>query len=248
MFTDTHCHITNSYYDNIEKVIENAKNNKIVKVINNSSSPEDIKEVIDISKRYKNVYCALGYHPESIGEITEDDMDFLERHLSEATAIGEIGLDYHYGKENREAQIRLFESQLALAEKYHLPVIVHSRDATEDTIISLKKFPNLKGSIHCFSGSLEVANIYIKMGFKLGFGGVVTFKNAKIKEVIKSIPDESILLETDSPYLSPEPVRGTKNEPMNVLHIAKFIAEEKGISLEELSKITEKNVSELFDI
>ncbi len=248
MFTDTHCHISKEYYYNIDTVIENAKNSGITKLIVNGSDAISNKEVLELSNEYKEVYPAIGIHPEVVDTYDNNDIKFIEDNIDKIIAIGEIGLDYHYDNPNKEAQIELFEKQLSLADKYSLPVIVHSRDAIEDTIKSLKKFPNVTGSIHCFTGSLETANIYIKMGYKLGFGGVTTFKNAKVKNILKAIPTSSILLETDSPYLSPEPVRGTKNEPRNVSYIAKFIADTIGISLDKLSEITEGNVHDLFDI
>ena len=154
-------------------------------------------------------------------------------------------MDYYYTKDNKEEQIKLFETQLALAEKYNMPVIVHSRDATEDTINSLKKF-NCKGVIHSFSGSLETAKIYIKMGYLLGVNGVITFKNAKIKDVIKEVGLENIVLETDSPYLTPEPFRGKQNNPGHVLEVAKFVADLYNISLEKLAEQTNKNIINMY--
>lgn len=248
MFTDTHCHIYDTYYDDIDGVIKSAGEKGINKMINNASDRESCLKVLELSEKIPNVYPALGFHPEVLSNTSEIDLNLIEKNIDRIVAIGEIGLDYHYGKEDREKQLQLFESQLELAEKYDKPVIVHSREATEDTINILKKYPKVRGSIHCFSGSLETAKIYLSLGYKLGFGGVTTFKNAKIKAVIKELPLDAILLETDSPYLSPEPVRGTKNEPKNVHYIAKFIADIKGISLEELSAATEENVRELFDI
>lgn len=248
MFTDTHCHITKDDFSDIGEVLKRANARGINKMINNGSNRKTDEEVLELSKRYPNLYCAIGFHPDSTNEYTKENMEFLESHMADIVAIGEIGLDYHYEGYDKEKQIELFKAQLALAEKYSKPVIVHSRDATKDTIDCLKNFPQLKGSIHCFTGSYETAEQYIKMGFKLGFGGVTTFKNAKVKEVAKKIPLNSILLETDSPYLSPEPKRGTKNEPQNVRYIAEFISSIKEISLEELSEITEKNVHNLFDI
>ena len=161
-------------------------------------------------------------------------------------AIGEIGLDYHYSKEEKEEQIKLLETQLSLAEEYDIPVIIHSRDATLDTLTTLKKY-KCRGVIHSFSGSLETAKEYIKMGYLLGVNGVITFKNANIKDVIKELPLTSIILETDSPYLTPVPFRGEKNSPKNVLYVAKFVADLKNISLEELSKITNQNIERVFD-
>ncbi len=248
MFTDTHCHILEEDYDNIDKVIKDAKDTGIHKMINNGSNRQTSEEVLELSRKYDSLYGAIGIHPDSTEDFTKENLAFIEEHIHEVVAIGEIGLDYHYEGYDRETQLNLLEEQLKLAEKYSKPVIIHSRDATLDTINTLKKFPAVKGSIHCFTGSLETAKIYLKMGYKLGFGGVTTFKNAKLKEILKEIPLEAILFETDSPYLSPEPLRGTKNEPKNVLHIAKFISEVLGITLEDLSNITEQNVHDLFDI
>ncbi len=248
MFTDTHCHIFTNYYDDIDKIIEDAKNKGITKFIVNGCDDTSNKEVLVLSNSYKEIYPALGIHPDAVDTYRDIDIKFIEENIMKIIAIGEIGLDYHYDNPNKDGQLKLLDRQLALADKYHLPVIIHSRDATNDTIKSLKKYPNLKGSIHCFTGSLETANIYIKMGYKLGFGGVTTFKNSKVKNVLKEIPSHSILLETDSPYLSPEPVRGSQNNPSNIYYIASFIARVLGISLDELSNITENSVHELFDI
>lgn len=249
MFTDTHCHIYKEYYENIDEIIKNAKENNVNRFINNGCDTSSNKEVLDLSQKYDNMYCALGIHPEKVEEYTESDLKWIENNLSniKTIAIGEIGLDYHYTKENKDAQIKLLESELKLAETHQLPVIIHSREATEDTINTLKKF-KVKGVIHSFSGSLETAQIYIKMGYLLGINGVITFKNAKLKEVIKDIPLENIILETDSPYLTPEPYRGKRNEPAKIYDIAQFISNLKEISIEELTRITNDNIKRIFDI
>ena len=162
-------------------------------------------------------------------------------------AIGEIGLDYHYGKDDKDKQIEIFRKQLKIAENLHLPVVIHSRDATEDTINVLKDF-HLHGVIHSFSGSLETAKIYLNMGYKLGVNGVITFKNAKLKDVYKELSPNDIVLETDSPYLAPEPHRGEQNSPKNILDIALFVASIYDITLEELAKTTNENIRHIFDI
>ncbi len=246
-FVDTHCHVFKSDYANIDEILENASNKYIKYVINNGSNNETNKEVLELIKKYPNMYGAIGIHPEDVEGVMPDDIKFIEDNLGneKIVAIGEIGLDYYYTKENKEEQIKLFESQLALAEKYNMPVIVHSRDATEDTINSLKKF-KCKGVIHSFSGSLETAKIYIKMGYLLGVNGVITFKNAKIKDVIKEVGLKNIVLETDSPYLTPVPFRGTQNNPGHVLEIAQFVADLYNISLEELAEQTNKNITEMY--
>ena len=205
------------------------------------------EEVLDLIEKYPNMYGAIGIHPEDIDGATQEDIKFIEVNLSneKIVAIGEIGLDYYYTKENKEKQIKLFETQLALAEKYNIPVIVHSRDATEDTINSLKKF-KCKGVIHSFSGSLETAKIYIKMGYLLGVNGVITFKNSKIKEVIKEVGLENVVLETDSPYLAPVPYRGKINSSKNIPVIAEFLAKELEQNVNGIEKITEENTKSLF--
>lgn len=249
MFIDTHCHLYDEYYDNIEEILENANNAGITKVINNGINHKSNLEVIDKLEKYPNMYGAIGIHPEDTDNYKEEDITWIEKNLNhpKIVAIGEIGLDYHYTKDNRDMQIKLFETQLALAEKYHKPVIVHSREATEDTINTLKKY-KVTGVIHAFSGSLETAQIYIKMGFLLGVGGVITFKNSKLKDVIKEVPLENIILETDSPYLTPSPYRGKRNEPAMVSNIAIFLADLKKTSTSQLSIITNQNIRRIFDI
>ncbi len=249
MFTDTHCHIYKEYYENIEEVLKNAKKSNVNRMINNGCDKKSNEEVLELTKNYENIYGAIGIHPENIEEYKEEDLKWIEENLkqSKIIAIGEIGLDYHYTKENKTEQIKLLERQLKIAEQYHLPVIIHSREATEDTINTLKKY-KVTGVIHSFSGSLETAKIYIKMGYLLGINGVITFKNSKLKDVIKEIPLESIVLETDSPYLTPEPFRGKKNEPARIKEIAEFICDLKGISLEDLATITNHNIKRIFDI
>ena len=248
MYIDTHCHLSREDYDDIDKVIEENKNANIDKIVVSGCSMESIEEVMDLKDRYDMVYVTIGYHPEYADTVTESDLDYLKSLLGEkkVVGIGEIGLDYHYTKDNKDKQIWLFEEQLKIAEEFNLPVVIHSRDATMDTINTLKKY-KVKGIIHCFSGSLETANIYISMGFLLGIGGVVTFKNSKLKDVVKEVPLESIVLETDSPYLTPVPFRGKINSSKYLEFIANFIADIKNISVDELAEITSRNASSLFD-
>lgn len=249
MFTDTHCHIYKEYYENIDEVLKNAKKSNVNRMINNGCDKKSNEEVLELTQKYENIYGAIGIHPENVEEYTKEDLKHIEENIKnkKIIAIGEIGLDYHYTKENKESQKELLESQLKIAEHYHLPVIIHSREATEDTINTLKKY-KVTGVIHSFSGSLETAKIYIKMGYLLGINGVITFKNSKLKEVIKEIPLDNIILETDSPYLTPEPFRGKRNEPARIHEIAKFICELKDISLDELARITNDNIKRIFDI
>ena len=249
MFTDTHCHIYLEYYGSIPEVVHRALENGVNRFILAGASMRDNQEVLDLIQEYPSMYGTIGLHPEEADRYTEKDLLFLEQHLKDdkVIGIGEIGLDYHYTKENKKRQKELFRSQLKLASKYHLPVVVHSREATEDTICILKEFPDVRGVIHSFSGSLETANIYIKMGYKLGINGVVTFKNSHLKEILPEIVSH-IVLETDSPYLTPHPYRGTTNEPKYIALIADFICEELHISRSQLEKITNRNISTIFDI
>lgn len=249
MFTDTHCHLFKDYFDDISLVLDNALKNKVNRYINNADNINSCKEVLELVSKYPTMYGTIGIHPEYVDNYTKEDLSFIEKNLTnkKIVAIGEIGLDYYYTKENKEKQIELFESQLKLAEKYNKPVIIHSREATKDTIDTLKKY-KVKGVIHSFSGSFETACIYIKMGFLLGVNGVITFKNANIKEVYERIPLHNIVLETDSPYLAPIPYRGKKNEPANILVIAEFLASLYGVSISYLSEVTNENIARIFDI
>ena len=237
---DTHCHITSEYYDNINEVINKMKDNIIIV---SGTNKEDIKEVIELCK-YKNVYGTIGIYP------TEElDLKIIEDNINnkKIVGIGEIGLDYHL-EHNKEEQIDKFIKQLDLAQNYNKCAVIHTRDAIQDTYDILKNYKDLKKVIHCYSGSLEMAREFIKINCRLGIGGILTFKNSKLKDVIKEIDLKYILLETDSPFLTPEPLRGTKNEPYNVIYVAKKIAEIKGISLEEVLDITTRNAKEQFDL
>lgn len=249
MFTDTHCHIYSEYYNNIDSVINESVDNKVNRWINNGCDRESNKEVLSLIDKYNNMYGAIGIHPENVLDYTSSDLKYIEENLNnkKILAIGEIGLDYHYSKENKDKQKKLFEKQLQLAEKYNMPVIVHSRDATLDTIECIKKY-KVKGVIHSFTGSYETANIYIKMGFLLGVNGVVTFKNCSFIDVLKKIGIDNIILETDSPYLTPVPFRGMKNDPSHIIDIAIFLEKELGIKREEIARITEDNIKGCFDI
>lgn len=249
MYIDTHCHISKNYYDDITEVITDSKNNGLDKIIISCCAVDDIEESLNIINNYDNVYATFGYHPDQIDKVCDDDLKKLETLIKtnqKIVGIGEIGLDYHYGTD-KEKQKNLFKEQLKIAQRLNLPVVIHSRDATKDTIDILKMF-NVSGVIHCFSGSLETANIYISMGYKLGIGGVLTFKNSKLYKVIENINLENIVLETDSPYLTPEPYRGKTNSSKYIPIIAKKLAEIKKVSIEEVAKITTNNAYLTFDL
>ena len=249
MFIDSHCHLYDEYYENIDDIIKLSIDNNVCRYINNGVDSKTNKEVIDKIIKYENMYGTIGIHPENVSTYKKEDICYIKANLKneKIVAIGEIGLDYFYTKENKKEQLQLFETQLKLAEDNNIPVIIHSRDATLDTINTLKKY-NVTGLIHSFSGSLETAREYIKMGYLIGINGVITFKNANIKEVIKELPLESLVLETDSPYLTPVPFRGKQNNPSHIMDIARFVCKLKNISLEELSKITNENINRIFKI
>ena len=244
MLIDSHCHLVNEDY-NIDEIIEKAKENDVKYLIVSGSERDDNKLNIKLLDKYDNIFLSAGYHPSMASSVTEDDYNFLEKCLmnDRVVAVGEIGLDYHYGKEDMEDQKELFRRQLDLAKKYNKPVVIHTRDAFLDTYNILREY-NLSGVIHCFSGSLEVAKQYLDLGYYLGIGGVVTFKNSKLKDVIKEIGLGRVVFETDSPYLSP--IRGEKNEPGNVKLVCEFISDLLGLSFDEVANITSNNVINLF--
>lgn len=249
MYIDTHCHLSNEDYDDIDLVIKENRENGIDKIIISGCTRDTIKESLELIDKYTDIYATIGYHPSEADITTSEDLSLLEEQIQnkKVVGIGEIGLDYHYGNDNKDKQIVLFRKQMELASKYKLPVVIHSRDATEDTINILKEY-NVVGDMHCFSGSLETANIYIKMGYKLGIGGVVTFKNSNLYKVVESVGLENIILETDSPYLTPEPFRGKKNSSKYIPYIAQRISEILGCDLEEVAKKTSENACSLFDL
>lgn len=250
MFIDTHCHVD-------EKEIQpnvyfkHAKEQNVHSCILSFCDPKDLENILNFIKKYPEFYLTVGFHPEHANEVKEEDYVMLEELISKEArivAIGEIGLDYYWVKDNKDKQRQVLYRQLELAKKLHLPVVIHSRDSIGEIYEILKEYPEVKGVIHCFSGSLEMANKFIDLGYYLGIGGVLTFKNSKLWEVIEKVPLSSILLETDSPYLAPEPVRGTVNESKNIPYIAKKIAEIKNVSVEEVANMTTHNAIQLFDL
>ena len=247
--TDSHTHILPTDVPNYQEILENLKQNNIKRIIINGYNDKTNKEVLKLVSKYENVYGALGFHPDNINELTEDSLEFIKKNLNnpKIIAIGEIGLDYYHNKENKEDQIKLLEKFLELSTKTNKPVIIHNREATGDLITTLKKYKT-KGIIHCFNGSKETANIFLKLGYKLGIGGVITFKNCKLKEEIKGFSPDSFLLETDAPYLTPEPYRGKPNEPKYMIYTLRALSSALNINEEELSNILENNFQELFDI
>ena len=248
MYVDSHAHVNFEIYENVEDILKEAYKCNVQNIVNCAEDLKTSYEVINLHNTYPNLYPAVGIHPQNVDVCTTDDIIELEKILcsENVIALGEIGLDFYYSRENRKKQILFFESQLKLAEKYNLPVIIHSRNATDDVLKILKKY-SLKGVIHCFSGSIETAREFIKLGYFLGVGGILTFKNSKLGEVMKNIPIEYILLETDSPFLTPEPYRKYKNEPKYIPVIAEKLALLKEIKVKDVMEITTENANRIFD-
>lgn len=249
MFIDTHCHVLSEYYDNIDEVVNQCKKNNVNRIIVNGCDINSNKEVLELVSKYDIIYGAIGFHPTELDDFNDEYFEFLENNISnpKIVAIGEIGLDYYYDNTDKNKQKEIFKRQLDIANKYNKPIIVHSRNSIQDTYNILKEY-NLFGSIHCFSGSVEMAREFIKIGYKLGIGGIITYKNAKnIREVVKNIDLSHILLETDSPYLTPVPYRGKSNSPEYIPLIANTIADIKNISINDVSKVTTANAEEIFD-
>lgn len=248
---DAHAHLTNEQFDDVKEVIERSKEGGVT-IICSAYSLDSSKQAVNLSERYHQVFANAGIHPENVDEFDAESLKEIQRMamLPKTVAVGEIGLDYHYRQDNKDQQMHAFISQIKLANSLNKPIVVHSRDCMADTIEILKKYPPKKPSLmHCFSGSFESAEILMKLGFCFSFGGVVTFSNAKnVLEVVKKLPTEKILLETDCPYMSPVPFRGKRNEPKNVVYIADKIAQIKQLSLSEIAEITTKNAKRLFNI
>lgn len=248
MLVDTHCHVFHEYYEDIDAVIANAKQSGVGMLIVNGVDRKSNEEVLELVSKYDIVYGALGIQPEEIEDYTEENLRFIEEHICDdkIIAVGEIGLDYHY-ECDREKQKELFKRQLEIAEKFQKPVIIHSRDCIGETYDILKLF-RVKGIMHCYSGSVEMARKFCELGFLLGIGGIATFKNAsRIIEVIKDVSISYIVLETDCPYLTPEPYRGQRNEPANVSVILQKICDIKAIDYKTASEVTTENIFRLFD-
>lgn len=249
MIIDTHCHIYYSEMDNAEEIIRQAAENDICMILN-GTDPSSNREVLELSAKYENVYAALGYFYSFADEITDEDISLLDSQLSndKVIAVGEIGIDYYHTKDNADKQKELFEKMLGLAQKHDLPVIVHSRKAIQDTFDILKKH-DVVGSLHCYQGSGEMAREFIKLGFYIGICGPVTHKNnKKIRKMLKKIDINHILVETDSPYLTPEEKRGEKNTSLNLKYIIRKIAEELDIDEDRVIGITTDNAKRLFNI
>lgn len=254
MIFETHAHYDDERFDEDRDIlIEKLFQKNICNIINVGASIESTKTTIALAKKYENMYAAAGVHPSDIAGLNEETLAWLKEQTKDpkVIAVGEIGLDYYWDKEEevQKAQRYWFAQQMGLARESQLPVIIHSRDAAEDTMRVMKEVhaEEIPGVIHCYSYSSEMAKEFIKMGYYIGVGGVVTFKNAKkLKETVMQIPLERILLETDSPYMAPEPHRGSRNDSGNLVYVAEKIAELKGITAKEVENATLANARKLF--
>ena len=249
MLVDTHCHIYKEYYEDIESLMNKLNSSGISKIINNGCNLDTSNEVMKLSNIYDNMYYTIGLHPEENLSDIKGILKLIKDNINDQkfVGIGEIGLDYYWNKDNKDEQKKVFETQLKFAQDYNLPVIIHSRESTGDMLDILKKY-KLKCIIHCFNGSVEVAREYIKMGYKLGINGVITFKNCKLIDVIREVGVDNIVFETDSPYLTPVPDRGKKNDPSYINNIVEFIIDKIGVDKEKLVDISNRNVRYIFDI
>ncbi len=253
MIFESHAHYDSRKFDeDREELLNSMQENGIGTIINVGATWKSVTTGLELANQYPFVYAALGLHPDEVGDLNEERFEILkaECQKEKVVAVGEIGLDYYWDNESHDIQKKWFSRQLELARNLNLPVIIHSRDAAEDTLKIMKEHAKgMRGVIHCFSYSKEMAEEYVKLGFHIGVGGVVTFKNGKkLKEVVEAIPLERILLETDSPYLAPEPHRGKRNSSLYLPHVAQMIADLKGLSYEEVVAQTERNSRELFHI
>lgn len=253
MIFDTHAHYDDEQFEeDREELLNSMAENGVGTIVNASASYASCGRVVNMVKDYPFMYAAVGIHPDEVGDLNEESFARMRElfQRDKVVAVGEIGLDYYWDQESHDLQKKWFIRQLELARELSLPVLIHSREAAFDTMNMMKEYAQgLKGVIHCYSYSKEMAKEYVKMGFYIGIGGVVTFKNArKLKETVEEIPLEAIVLETDCPYLSPEPFRGKRNNSMYIRYVAEEIARLKGITYEEVVRQTEKNARELYQI
>lgn len=253
MIFDTHAHLDDRAFDTDRAaLLSQLPGLGLALVMNPGCSLASSRAAAALAENYDYVYAAVGSHPDAADEVTEDVLEQyrqLARQCPKVRAIGEIGLDYHYEDIPREVQQRAFRAQMALARELELPVIVHEREAHEDGMRIVEEFPQVTGVFHCYSGSLEMAKVLIRRGWYIGFGGVLTFKNArKAVEAASQIPLDRLVLETDCPYMSPEPFRGRRNDPGRLHLVAERLAKLRSLSAEEIENITLENGKRLYRI
>ena len=254
MIFESHAHYDDEAFDEDRKELLNSlKDHGIDKVVNVGASLKSCEITLQLMKEYPFIYGAMGVHPSETAELNEENFGWLREQCAcdKVVAVGEIGLDYHWKEPEAPVQKLWFERQMELAREVGLPVIVHSRDAAKDTLDMMKglRAGEMGGVVHCYSYTKELAREYLNMDYYFGIGGVITFKNSKkLKEAVEYIPLEKILLETDSPYLAPEPNRGKRNSSLNLPCVVRAIAELKGVTYEEVTEMTYRNACRLFRI
>ena len=253
MLFDTHAHLDDRAFDeDREELLASLPGQGLELVMNPGCSLESSRNTVKLAAAYDYIYAAVGSHPDVADEVNEEVLEeyrTLCKLNPKVKAIGEIGLDYYYEDIPREVQLKAFRLQMELARELDLPVIVHERDAHEDGMKVVREFPDVKGVFHCYSGSAEMARQLVNEGWYIGFTGVLTFKNArKAVEVAAAIPLERIVLETDCPYMAPVPFRGKRNDPGKLCHMAEKLAEIRGVSVEEIHRITTGNGRRLYRI
>ena len=247
MFIDTHCHLTDAYCNGTDSndIIMRAKNANVGTIICPTADPDDIPAALALAQKYNNIFCTIGIHPE---HAPTNAMLYLTDEVLKnprVVGVGEIGLDYHYNRETRNQQIKMFEQQLDIARKYALPVAIHTRDAEEDTAAILTG--DIRGVMHCFTSSWNLAKIMLDRGFFFSASGILTFKNADdLRETFSKIPLDRIVIETDAPYCAPVPYRGQTCEPAMVVETAQVLAQVKGIELDKLEDVLVENVKRLY--
>ena len=252
-YIDSHAHIyLDQFTDNVDEIINRSLDNKVNKILLPNINLDTVSKMLNLSEKYKDIcYPMLGLHPCYIENEFENEITkILEYKSSETIAIGEIGLDFFRGRKNIKNQIRALEIQCEYALSQKLPIVIHTRNSIDETISIISRYSKkgLTGVFHCFSGNLNQAYNIINMGFKIGVGGILTFKNSNIKNVISKIEIKHLILETDSPYLSPEPLRGKVNEPANIIFISEKLSEILSVPIEIVSQVTSENVKNLFDL
>jgi TatD DNase family protein len=249
---DSHAHYDSEDFDpDREKLIDSFASQGVVAVLNASSDIPSSRASMALTERYPFFWCGVGVHPHEAAEVDGDYIDQIEQMCAQpkVVAIGEIGLDYHYDFSPRPIQRRVFERQMKLAQQLGKPVIIHSREATEDTLEILQKFPSVTGVVHCFSGSAETAEVLLKLGYYIGFTGVVTFNNAKkVARAAQVVPLDRLLLETDCPYMAPVPLRGKRCESPMIVYTAEKLAQIKGVDAQQLVDAARENTCQLFGI
>ena len=253
MLFDTHAHVDDAaFQEDRQELLENLPKQGITMLLNPGCSLETSRNAVKNAREYDYIYAAVGSHPDAADEVNEEVLDAYRQMVREnpkVRAIGEIGLDYHYEDVPRQRQQEAFRAQMALAEELNMPVIIHDREAHEDCLNIIKEFPSVKGVFHCFSGSAEMARQLAKLGWYVGFTGVITFKNARrAVEAAAAMPIDRIVIETDCPYMSPEPFRGKRNDPSRVYRMAEKLAEIRGLPVEEIQRITLENGKRLYRI